>query len=236
MALNLDPCIGYIIREPNFPSRKLAILGDTYDASTIEPLLRFPPPSLLVHEATDACIPTSVDPQARRKDDEVRKKVLARGHSTPVMAGEFAKRVGAKRLVLNHIGGRWVVQLCLQRQITGLFTDRFPAPRQLKKGHDVRFAVIDEISRQASEAWGMGYAQVAFDFMRVGIPATSTPAMAVEEVVTIAEGSASVNASLIGDETTESNGGDAQQQRGRRRRRRGWQMRGNYSGKRTKTE
>ena len=106
MVLNLDPCIGYIIREAHFPNRKLAILGDTCDASAIEPLLRFPPPSLLIHEATDACIPTSVDPQARRKDEEVQEKVLARGHSTPAMAGEFAKRVGAERLVLNHIGGR----------------------------------------------------------------------------------------------------------------------------------
>lgn len=106
MVLNSDPCIGYIIREAHFPNRKLAILGDTCDASAIEPLLRFPPPSLLIHEATDACIPTSVDPQARRKDEEVREKVLARGHSTPAMAGEFAKRVSAERLVLNHIGSR----------------------------------------------------------------------------------------------------------------------------------
>lgn len=103
---NLDPCIGYIIREPDFPHRKLAFLGDTYDASAIAPLLQFPSPSLLVHEATDACIPTSVDPQARRKGEEVQEKVLARGHSTPTMAGDFARRVGAERLVLNHIGSR----------------------------------------------------------------------------------------------------------------------------------
>lgn len=51
--------------------------------------------------------------------------------------------------------------------------DRFPAPRQMKNRHDVRFAVIDEISRQASETWGMGRAQVAFDFMRVSIAAPS---------------------------------------------------------------
>lgn len=106
LALNLDPCIGYIIREPQYPNRKLAILGDTYDASAIEPLLQFPSPSLLIHEATDAYIPTSVDPHARRKEEEVREKVLAKGHSTPGMAGELAKRIGAERLVLNHIGSR----------------------------------------------------------------------------------------------------------------------------------
>lgn len=70
------------------------------------PLLASPPPSLLVHEATDACIPASVDPHSKRSQEEVQRKVLGRGHSTPVMAGEFARRVGAERLVLNHIGSR----------------------------------------------------------------------------------------------------------------------------------
>lgn len=98
--------MGYIIREPRFPNRKLAILGDTHDASAIEPLLKSPSPSLLIHEATNAYIPRSVDPQARKTEEQIQERVLARGHSTPVMAGEFAKRVGAERLVLNHIGSR----------------------------------------------------------------------------------------------------------------------------------
>lgn len=34
------------------------------------------------------------------------EKTLARGHSTPTMAGEFAKRIRAQKLVLNHIGAR----------------------------------------------------------------------------------------------------------------------------------
>ncbi|KAF9228034.1 hypothetical protein BS17DRAFT_726816 [Gyrodon lividus] len=160
-----DPCIGYIIREPLFPGRKLGILGDTYDPSSLMPLLSSPPPSLLIHEATDAFIPLSVDPHARRKEQEVQQKVLARGHSTPVMAGEFARRVGAERLVLNHIGSR------------------FPAPRQLEDAFDVRFAVIDEIARQASKAWGMGHAQVAFDFMKVTIPAPPSPMVHVKEEI-----------------------------------------------------
>lgn len=128
------------------------MLGDTCDASPIIPLLTSPPPSLLVHEATDAFIPRDVDPQAKRSREEVGQKVLARGHSTPVMAGEFAKRVAAERLILNHIGSR------------------FTAPRQYQGEKDVRFSVIDEISRQASEAWGMGRAEVAFDYMRMTVP------------------------------------------------------------------
>ncbi|KAI6038978.1 beta-lactamase-like protein [Pisolithus marmoratus] len=146
------PCLGYVFREPSFPHRKLAMLGDTCDASSIIPLLTSPSPSLLVHEATDAFISSEIDPQAKRSREEVEQKVSARGHSTPAMAGEFAKRVGAERLILNHIGSR------------------FPAPRQYQGEGDVRFSVIDEISRQASEAWGMGRAEVAFDYMRVTIP------------------------------------------------------------------
>ncbi|KAI9435060.1 beta-lactamase-like protein [Lactarius indigo] len=56
-----DPCIGYIIHEPATLAtpRKLAILGDTSDASQLTTLVRSTPGrlSLLVHEATDAHMP-----------------------------------------------------------------------------------------------------------------------------------------------------------------------------------
>jgi ribonuclease Z len=100
----LDPCIGYVIRESTSPRRKLVILGDTYDPTAITPLATSP--SLLVHEATDAHIPRSVDYKARRTPELVTEKALSRGHSTPAMAGAFAKSIRAKRLVLNHIGCR----------------------------------------------------------------------------------------------------------------------------------
>jgi ribonuclease Z len=84
-------------------------LGDTYDASPIIPLIQpstTTPVSLLIHEATDAYISRQIDPSARRTKDEVDIKVAARGHSTPVMAGTFAKQIGAQKVVLNHIGSR----------------------------------------------------------------------------------------------------------------------------------
>lgn len=154
--LHRDPCIGYVFHEPNPPHRKLVILGDTYDASPIIPLIQpstTMPVSLLIHEATDTYISRQIDPSARRTKDEVDSKVVARGHSTPVMAGTFAKQIGAQKVVLNHIGSR------------------FPAPKQLKNSQDARFAVIAEIERQASEAWGGGEAVVAYDFMCVSIHA-----------------------------------------------------------------
>jgi len=55
--------------------------------------------------------------------------------------------------------------------LISLSTRRFPAPKQLKNSQDTRFAVIAEIERQASEAWGGGKAVVAHDFMRMAIPA-----------------------------------------------------------------
>lgn len=86
------------------------VLGDTYDPSPIIPLCSNPRPTLLVHEATDSTISPGTDNAGRlskRALADVMKTTLARGHSTPIMAGEFAKLVDAQKLVLNHIGGRY---------------------------------------------------------------------------------------------------------------------------------
>ncbi|KAG6869017.1 hypothetical protein C0993_005676 [Termitomyces sp. T159_Od127] len=132
--------------------RKLVILGDTYDPSAMIPLCVSPPPSLLIHEATDAHIPPHVDYNARRSPETVITRALARGHSIPTMAGAFAKQIGAERLVLNHI------------------SPRFPAPR-FERDH--RSAVISEIERQATEAWGSKTRAIAaYDYMTVRIPPT----------------------------------------------------------------
>jgi ribonuclease Z len=73
------------------------------------PLCSNPQPSLLVHEATDSTISPETDDAgrlSRRQLPDIMKTTLARGHSTPIMAGEFAKLVDAQKLVLNHIGSR----------------------------------------------------------------------------------------------------------------------------------
>src|SRR5882757_381227 len=83
----VDPCIGYVFHEPNPPHRKLVILGDTYDATPIIPIIQpspTAPVSLVIHEATDTFISRHIDSSARRTKDEVESKVAARGHSTPV--------------------------------------------------------------------------------------------------------------------------------------------------------
>ena len=111
--------------------RKLVILGDTHDPSPLIPLIHADPAfalclpevnvhntgtrvripvSLLVHEATDAYIPPRIDPDERtgrnRTKESVDAKTRERGHSTPAMAGAFARAIAAERLVLNHIGAR----------------------------------------------------------------------------------------------------------------------------------
>ncbi|KAH9840859.1 beta-lactamase-like protein [Rhodofomes roseus] len=227
-----DPCIGYVIRElphlhepaalqtPIPTPRKLVILGDTFNADALIPLIDPPsanatatasgsatrpievdmdvdvdsppgdasigiedatvtpdvrsliartPVSLLIHEATDAYIPPSVDPQEKtgknRTAEIVNVKTRDRGHSTPAMAGEFAGKIGAERLVLNHIGAR------------------FPAPPLSTRTGWERFqlACIREIEKQAHATWRPPktrpptYVTAAYDYYRVVIPPNRMP-------------------------------------------------------------
>ncbi|KAK2460529.1 hypothetical protein APHAL10511_006999 [Amanita phalloides] len=146
------PCIGYVFREIAELQRKIVILGDTSNPHAIVPLCINPSPSLLIHEATDAHIPCYIDAKlGRRNAEEVLSKTVERGHSSPAMAGTFARAIGAQRLVLNHIGAR------------------FPGPSNDKNHRNKH--ILSEIQNQASQAWGSGRrAEVAYDYMRVVIP------------------------------------------------------------------
>lgn len=91
---------------PRRDGRKVVILGDTYDPSPIAGLAE--DADLLIHEATNAHLP-GID--ANTKDTDTYKVVEARtksrGHSTPQMAGAFAKRIRTGRLILNHFSARY---------------------------------------------------------------------------------------------------------------------------------
>lgn len=59
---------------------------------------------VLVHEATNSFL-KGID-----KDGNmglVTRDAKIHGHSTPLMAGDFAKRINAKKLVLNHFSARY---------------------------------------------------------------------------------------------------------------------------------
>ncbi|KAH7931236.1 Metallo-hydrolase/oxidoreductase [Leucogyrophana mollusca] len=91
---------------PKRPGRKLVILGDTYDPSPIADIAASP--DLLIHEATNAHLP-GIDENTKPDDtfEIVEARARSRGHSTPQMAGAFARRIGARKLVLNHFSPRY---------------------------------------------------------------------------------------------------------------------------------
>ena len=78
-----------VIGTPRRP-RKIVILGDTYDPSDI--VEHAMDADVLIHEAT-----------CSNEDVQI---ALNKGHSTAGMAGEFAKRIRAKHLILNHFSPR----------------------------------------------------------------------------------------------------------------------------------
>lgn len=85
---------------PPRPGRKVVILGDTCHSDNIIPLAQGA--DVIVHEATNARLKD--DPKTY---DEVEKTTKDHGHSTPQMAGEFAQRCGAKKLILTHFSQRY---------------------------------------------------------------------------------------------------------------------------------
>ena len=82
--------------------RKVVVCGDTCDAGALAAAAQGA--DLLVHEATNAYLP-GLDRGTNR--EAIRRASVSHGHSTPEMAGAFARRIGARRLVLNHFSPRY---------------------------------------------------------------------------------------------------------------------------------
>lgn len=91
---------------PRRKGRKIVILGDTFDPSPITSLAM--DADLLIHEATNAHLP-GIDDATKEADtyESVEARTKSRGHSTPQMAGAFAKHTRARKLVLNHFSARY---------------------------------------------------------------------------------------------------------------------------------
>ncbi|OAW00161.1 hypothetical protein PTTG_08057 [Puccinia triticina 1-1 BBBD Race 1] len=93
--------------------RRIMILGDTCDPSAMAALIEHDAEvqsiDLLVHEATGTSVPDAHErkQEERQSEFQVARKMNERGHSTSFMAGQFAHRVRATRLILNHLGGKF---------------------------------------------------------------------------------------------------------------------------------
>jgi len=160
---------GFLLEPPplSIPGRKLVILGDTCDPSSILGLAE--DASVLVHEATNAYTSPRV-PESRLWDENekerVRAKAISRGHSTAEMAGQFAKQIRTRRLYLNHFSSRY--------PDPGLNSEDSPNgdPRTRdSRERGVQLAMIRAIEDQATEAWGQegSRAIAASDLMSVEI-------------------------------------------------------------------
>jgi len=88
--------------EPTRKGRKVVVCGDTADSRAISSLAQGA--DVLIHEATNAFL-SGIDKDTNKA--AVARDAKIHGHSTPGIAGEFAKEIGAKRLVLNHFSSRY---------------------------------------------------------------------------------------------------------------------------------
>ncbi|KZW00656.1 hypothetical protein EXIGLDRAFT_761472 [Exidia glandulosa HHB12029] len=92
---------------PSTRGRKVVVLGDTCDASGCAEIAYGA--DALVHEATNAHVDRDISglPPIGKSHEDVERTAISRGHSTPRMAGEFARRINAYGLVMNHFSSRF---------------------------------------------------------------------------------------------------------------------------------
>mmetsp|Transcript_18144 Transcript_18144/g.20986 ORF Transcript_18144/g.20986 Transcript_18144/m.20986 type:complete len:750 (-) Transcript_18144:113-2362(-) len=130
--------------EPARDGRKIVICGDTADSRAIGGLAMGA--DVLIHEATNAFL-NGIDKDTSRK--MVLKDATIHGHSTPGMAGYFAKKIGAKRLILNH------------------FSSRYKGDQSLES-----ISIMTRIEQEAIQASGLEEDKVAaaWDFMVLPVP------------------------------------------------------------------
>lgn len=136
--------------------RKLVILGDTYDASGCESIAQ--DADFLVHESTNAYMPDLDESQSKpiTTFESVLETAKSHGHSVPEVAGDFAKRINAKMLALNHLSIKYMP--------VGEFEEGESESTGLKR------KLLERIGELASKSWGGGSATVAYDFLEIEIP------------------------------------------------------------------
>lgn len=92
------------VLEPARRGRKVVIMGDTCSGDRIASLCM--DADVVVHEATNSWI-KELDGTRYTHPKMLERDTFIHGHSTPRMAGRFAKQVRAKRLLLTHFSPRY---------------------------------------------------------------------------------------------------------------------------------
>ncbi|KAJ3252276.1 hypothetical protein HK103_001646, partial [Boothiomyces macroporosus] len=118
--LKIDPK-DYV--DPDIIGRKVVVLGDCNNADEIKAIAT--DCTILIHEATNAFL--AGDEGTR---ESVKETTISHGHSTPEMAGAFAKSINAKILILNHFSSRYRGDLSeeslkIMQEIRQLAVDEF---------------------------------------------------------------------------------------------------------------
>ena len=143
------------------PGRRLCLLGDTCDSIGIARLARGA--DVLVHESTFA---------AYKHQEAVYK-----GHSTSVMAGEFARLIKARNLLLTHFSNRYGTANTRRGGTDGSESAReeeddieddmaLPdeAPEDMRAAAQEEFTLVEGLVREAAQAKGDARVVAASDF------------------------------------------------------------------------
>ncbi|KAK4054290.1 hypothetical protein OIO90_003523 [Microbotryomycetes sp. JL221] len=166
---------GTVLEPPGMSGsgRKLVVLGDTYDAAPCIPLSQ--DADLIVHESTNAYLPTIDESQQIGKKNSngieisfetVQELAKEHGHSTPQVAGQFAKSCQAKQLVLNHLSVKYP-DFGQEPNLDDGKVDREGPGTKMSR------LALKEIARLATKSWSPSNGQqaiVARDFLEIEIP------------------------------------------------------------------
>eukprot|EP01023_Acetabularia_acetabulum_P064517 TRINITY_DN8360_c0_g1_i4.p1 TRINITY_DN8360_c0_g1~~TRINITY_DN8360_c0_g1_i4.p1 ORF type:complete len:554 (-),score=68.95 TRINITY_DN8360_c0_g1_i4:136-1572(-) len=136
------PCWGYVFKEQKQNARKVVLLGDTCNSDTLIPIAKNA--DMLSHEATFS----------KGHEDKAKKAM----HSTAEMAGNFARKIRAKALVLTH------------------FSSRYQAFDMSGQGEDIQQDVDQQVQdimmlvKQAQRTFGYDAVTAAFDGLTYHVP------------------------------------------------------------------